>query len=82
MSVFLKLAPTCLALTSLVFQTSALAGEASDWKVDFFDDFDTFNEENWQDQRIWVNNEDHCYVPDGQCRGLKNKRGQGQASRG
>lgn len=66
MSVFLKLAPTCLALTSLVFQTSALAGEASDWRVDFFDDFDTFNEENWQDQRIWVNNEDHCYVPDGQ----------------
>ena len=36
------------------------------WKVDFFDDFDTFNEENWQDQMIWVNNEDHCYVPDGQ----------------
>ena len=25
-----------------------------------------FNPENWQDQRIWVNNENHCYVPDGQ----------------
>ena len=34
------------------------------WEVDFLDDFDTFNPENWQDQRIWVNNETHCYVPD------------------
>ena len=36
----------------------------SDWEVDFFDDFETFNPDNWQDQRIWVNNEMHCYVPD------------------
>ena len=36
------------------------------WKVDFFDDFDTFNTDNWQDQRIWVNNEEQCYVPDGE----------------
>ena len=36
------------------------------WKVDFIDDFDTFNLENWQDQRIWVNNESQCYVPDGE----------------
>jgi hypothetical protein len=35
------------------------------WVVDFFDDFDTFNPDNWQDQRIWVNNETQCYVPDG-----------------
>jgi beta-glucanase (GH16 family) len=35
------------------------------WAVDFFDDFDTFNSDNWQDQRIWVNNETQCYVPDG-----------------
>ena len=34
------------------------------WVVDFFDDFDSFNAENWQDQRIWVNNEKQCYVPD------------------
>ena len=34
------------------------------WEVDFLDDFDTFNQDNWQDQRIWVNNETHCYVPD------------------
>ncbi|MBT8268405.1 MAG: family 16 glycosylhydrolase [Flavobacteriaceae bacterium] len=36
------------------------------WQVDFLDDFDTFNPENWQDQRIWVNNEKQCYVPDGE----------------
>ena len=34
------------------------------WEIDFFDDFDTFNSDHWQDQRIWVNNEMHCYVPD------------------
>ncbi len=36
------------------------------WTVDFLDNFDTFNPENWQDQRIWVNNEKQCYVPDGE----------------
>jgi beta-glucanase (GH16 family) len=39
---------------------------ASTWETDFHDDFDTFNPDNWQDQRIWVNNETHCYVPDGE----------------
>jgi len=34
------------------------------WKIDFLDNFDNFNADNWQDQRIWVNNETHCYVPD------------------
>ena len=38
----------------------------NEWKVDFFDDFETFNYNNWQDQRIWVNNEKQCYVPDNQ----------------
>ena len=38
--------------------------ESKVWKVDFLDDFNTFNTDNWQDQRIWVNNETHCYVPD------------------
>lgn len=38
---------------------------ASQWETDFYDDFKTFNVENWQDQRIWVNNENQCYVPDG-----------------
>lgn len=36
------------------------------WKVDFFDDFDIFDLENWQDQQIWVNNEMYCYVFDGE----------------
>ena len=35
------------------------------WEVDFIDNFESFNADNWQDQRIWVNNENHCYVPDG-----------------
>ncbi|MEM9544731.1 MAG: glycoside hydrolase family 16 protein [Bacteroidota bacterium] len=40
--------------------------KTSNWQVDFFDDFDTFNKDNWQDQMIWVNNEDQCYVPEGE----------------
>ncbi|WP_439127466.1 glycoside hydrolase family 16 protein [Polaribacter sp.] len=40
--------------------------KSSKWKVDFLDNFDSFNSDNWQDQRIWVNNETHCYVPDGE----------------
>ena len=34
-----------------------------EWEIDFLDDFQRFNPENWQDQEIWVNNETHCYVP-------------------
>lgn len=45
---------------------SNTAVESSVWKVDFVDNFDAFNADNWQDQRIWVNNETHCYVPDGE----------------
>ncbi len=46
---------------------SAATQESTDpWEVDFFDDFDTFDKDNWQDQMIWANNEDQCYVPDGQ----------------
>ena len=40
--------------------------ESEVWEVDFLDDFDTFNPDNWQDQRIWVNNEKQSYVPDGE----------------
>ncbi|NNF52034.1 MAG: family 16 glycosylhydrolase, partial [Gammaproteobacteria bacterium] len=39
---------------------------ASGWETDFFDDFDTFNPDNWQDQILWVNGEDQCYVRDNQ----------------
>lgn len=45
-------------------KTNSLSSEEV-WVVDFFDDFDTFDTNNWQDQRIWVNNEKQCYVPDG-----------------
>ena len=66
---------TLTALAALTLMTACMGNKkkeakteesASEWVVDFFDDFETFNEENWQDQMIWVNNEDHCYVPDGQ----------------
>ena len=36
------------------------------WEIDFIDNFDSFNINNWQDQLIWVNNETHCYVPNGE----------------
>ena len=36
------------------------------WKIDFIDNFNSFNAGNWQDQMIWVNDEDQCYVPDNQ----------------
>ena len=37
---------------------------AGGWRIDFFDDFDSFDPDNWQDQILWVNNEDQCYVRD------------------
>jgi len=36
------------------------------WHVDFRDDFLFFSADNWQDQMLWVNDEDQCYVPDNQ----------------
>lgn len=44
---------------------SPAASPAPEWEVDFIDKFDTFDEANWQDQILWVNNEDQCYVRDG-----------------
>ena len=35
------------------------------WQVDFRDDFDSFDPDNWQDQILWVNDETQCYVRDG-----------------
>lgn len=67
-----------LSLVTMVFLLSACSetslhenrNEARDaairWQVDFFDDFDFFNPDNWQDQILWVNKEDHCYVRDNQ----------------
>ena len=36
------------------------------WVIDFIDEFDFFNDKNWQDQLLWVNDEDQCYVRDGE----------------
>ncbi|WP_288955927.1 family 16 glycosylhydrolase [uncultured Polaribacter sp.] len=64
---------TLLLLIIIAFAFKNIEKEESDankksneWKVDFLDNFDSFNSDNWQDQRIWVNNETHCYVPDGE----------------
>ena len=37
---------------------------ADGWVVDFLDDFDRFEPEHWQDQLLWVNDEQQCYVRD------------------
>ena len=37
---------------------------SEEWEIDFLDEFETFNIDNWQDQLLWVNNEKQCYVPD------------------
>ncbi len=66
---------TALSLSLLLFASHNQASDAAassvkdageaQWKIDFFDDFDTFNRDNWQDQILWVNGEDQCYVRDG-----------------
>ena len=63
--------------------TSAVNEPAGHWHVDFLDDFETFNKDNWQDQLLWVNNEDQCYVPDNQfgTREIKQRNTEAQGSR-
>lgn len=48
-------------------EPDAMAEDAvqTGWETTFFDDFDSFNPDNWQDQLLWVNDEDQCYVRDG-----------------
>mgnify|MGYP001825694593 FL=1 len=57
-----------LLLPLLVACGAGETGEsaAATWEVDFFDDFDSFDEDNWQDQILRVNNEDQCYLRDGE----------------
>jgi len=47
-------------------EESKKTGNENIWEVDFLDNFDTFDSDNWQDQRIWVNNEKQSYVPNGE----------------
>jgi beta-glucanase (GH16 family) len=58
----LLLVPLVGACVGAVAQKPAEPG----WQVDFFDDFDSFDADNWQDQLLWVNNEDQCYAPGGE----------------
>lgn len=62
-----------LLLTGGLFFVAACGPSIADrstpeWETDFFDDFDSFNADNWQDQILWVNNEDQCYLRDGAMR--------------
>ncbi len=58
--------------TPMLFLPLAYAGENDTaeatprWHVDFYDDFESFNPDHWQDQILWVNDEDQCYVRDNQ----------------
>ncbi len=71
----MKLLTVALVIAFLLFLSSLNKNQSNqavhisqkgEWVTDFFDDFDSFNTENWQDQMLWVNNEDQCYVPDNQ----------------
>jgi len=53
-----------ILLFGLSTGTAAFGKDTGSWQVDFLDNFDTFNKDNWQDQLLWVNDEDQCYVPD------------------
>lgn len=56
-----------LTLIISTFSYCAQSDETSTlWETDFLDHFDAFNHQNWQDQLLWVNNEDQCYVREGQ----------------
>lgn len=57
---------SAMSISLIACSSTIINSEQDKWVVDFFDDFDSFNPANWQDQRIWVNNEKQCYMPDGQ----------------
>ncbi|MBT8218722.1 MAG: family 16 glycosylhydrolase [Bacteroidia bacterium] len=63
---FLMLIISCNGGNKKETPSSDTTTATSPWETDFFDDFDSFNSDNWQDQRIWVNNELQCYVPEGE----------------
>ncbi|NND82543.1 MAG: glycoside hydrolase family 16 protein [Gammaproteobacteria bacterium] len=53
-----------IVLASLLVACATAPTAQARWRVDFFDDFDSYNPDNWQDQLLWVNNEQQCYVAD------------------
>jgi len=63
LSLSLLLLTACGGTADTGADSAAVA--SGEWPVDFLDNFDSFDSTNWQDQRIWVNDEQQCYVPDG-----------------
>ncbi len=67
----MKFIPLIIAIVLLLpacadeIDNGKTATDSSGWVIDFLDDFDTFNARNWQDQILWVNDEDQCYLRDG-----------------
>jgi beta-glucanase (GH16 family) len=65
-----------IASVCLLVQTSCNISEndypySKSWKTDFFDDFNHLDKNNWQEQKIWVNNEIQCYVDNGRFNTLE-----------
>jgi len=58
--------PLLASFTLAAIAASSSADPEPVWQTDFFDDFETFDHSHWQDQMLWVNDEDQCYVPEGQ----------------
>lgn len=54
-----------VALSLALGLAAPAAADEGRWHVDFMDDFDVFDTDNWQDQILWVNGEAQCYVRDG-----------------
>lgn len=44
---------TAIVLSSYVKKDAENINNSKIWYTDFLDEFETFNENNWQDQRIW-----------------------------
>ena len=52
--------------TTILFCLLGIGNIANaEWRIEFLDEFEHFEATNWQDQLLWVNNEDQCYVRDG-----------------
>ena len=65
-SILRQVVPVLVPLLGACGAGDGDATAAAGWQVDFFDDFESFNDDNWQDQLLWVNDEDQCYLPDGE----------------
>ena len=64
-----------LFLSTTTTVNTVKESNGQNWKIDFFDDFDSFNKDHWQDQKVWVNNEVQCYVEEGEFNTLEVSHG-------